>query len=404
MSEKQSRRRRGLAIAGGVTGGLAVGAAIAWGVPRYLARRTRAASADPYANEPFELPPQRSVFTVESSDGVPIHVETAGPDDADLTVVFVHGYMQDMATFYFQRKAVAEAERAGVSMRAVLYDQPGHGKSGPLPRTEYGIEDLAGVLHDVLAAVAPRGPLVLVGHSMGGMTIQVFARLYEQEFRGRVKGVAFFSSSAAGLDTVETRPMRALRRLRRTVLPMLQQVAGWTPDLIDRSRLLAGDLGWLLTRKAAFGHIDPPASLVTLVERMNRRTSMQSIVGYARAILDHDETATLPLFTGLPALVVVGDEDLLTPPEHSRRLAAALGGSRFALIAEAAHSPQLEYPGEISQLLLEMIDKVVAEIGRGSAVSAAPAATRVESRPHLGPERTRRWSPFSRHHGHRLEP
>jgi len=404
MSEKQSRRRRGLAIAGGVTGGLAVGAAIAWGVPRYLARRTRAASADPYANEPFELPPQRSVFTVESSDGVPIHVETAGPDDADLTVVFVHGYMQDMATFYFQRKAVAEAERAGVSMRAVLYDQPGHGKSGPLPRTEYGIEDLAGVLHDVLAAVAPRGPLVLVGHSMGGMTIQVFARLYEQEFRERVKGVAFFSSSAAGLDTVETRPMRALRRLRRTVLPMLQQVAGWTPDLIDRSRLLAGDLGWLLTRKAAFGHIDPPASLVTLVERMNRRTSMQSIVGYARAILDHDETATLPLFTGLPALVVVGDEDLLTPPEHSRRLAAALGGSRFALIAEAAHSPQLEYPGEISQLLLEMIDKVVAEIGRGSAVSAAPAATRVEPRPHPGPERTRRWSPFSRHHGHRLEP
>jgi pimeloyl-ACP methyl ester carboxylesterase len=404
MSEKQSRRRRGLAIAGGVTGGVAVGAAIAWGVPRYLARRTRAASADPYAHEPFELPPQRSVFTVESSDGVPIHVETAGPDDADLTVVFVHGYMQDMATFYFQRKAIAEAERAGVSMRAVLYDQPGHGKSGPLPRTEYGIEDLAGVLHDVLAAVAPRGPLVLVGHSMGGMTIQVFARLYEPEFRERVKGVAFFSSSAAGLDAVETRPMRALRRLRRTVLPMLQQVAGWTPDLIDRSRLLAGDLGWLLTRKAAFGHIDPPASLVTLVERMNRRTSMQSIVGYARAILDHDETATLPLFTGLPALVVVGDEDLLTPPEHSRRLAAALGGSRFALIAEAAHSPQLEYPGEISQLLLEMIDKVVAEIGRGSAVSAAPAATRTDPGSVPGPERTRRWSPFSRHHGHRLEP
>jgi pimeloyl-ACP methyl ester carboxylesterase len=404
MSEKQSRGRRGLAIAGGVTGGLAVGAAIAWGVPRYLARRTRAASADPYAHEPFELPPQRSVFTVESSDGVPIHVETAGPEDADLTVVFVHGYMQDMATFYFQRKAIAEAERAGMSMRAVLYDQPGHGKSGPLPRTEYGIDDLAGVLHDVLAAVAPRGPLVLVGHSMGGMTIQVFARLYEPEFRERVKGVAFFSSSAAGLDTVETRPMRALRRLRRTVLPMLQQVAGWTPDLIDRSRLLAGDLGWLLTRRAAFGHIDPPASLVTLVERMNRRTSMQSIVGYARAILDHDETATLPLFTGLPALVVVGDEDLLTPPEHSRRLAAALGGSRFALIAEAAHSPQLEYPGEISQLLLEMIDKVVAEIGRGSAVSAAPAATRIDPGSVPGPERTRRWSPFSRHHGHRLEP
>jgi pimeloyl-ACP methyl ester carboxylesterase len=397
MSEKQSRRMRGLAIAGGITGGVAVGAALAWGVPRYLARRTRMASTDPYAHEPFELPPQRSVRTVDTRDGVAVHVETAGPDDADLTIVFAHGYMQDMATFYFLRKAIAEADREGVSLRAVLYDQPGHGRSGPLPRTEYGIDDLAGVLHDVVEAVAPKGPLVLVGHSMGGMTIQVYARLYTAEFKERVKGVAFLSSSSAGLDTVETKPMRALRRLRRTVLPMLQQVAGWTPDLIDRSRLLAGDLAWLLTRRSAFGHADPPPSLVSLVEGMNRRTSIQSIVGYARAILDHDETATLPLFAGLPALVVVGDVDLLTPPEHSRRLAAALGGSRFALIAEAAHSPQLEYPGEISQLLLEMIDKVVAEIGEGSTASAAPEPPREQGR-------YRRWSPFTRHLGHRLEP
>ncbi|MCC3764169.1 alpha/beta hydrolase [Glycomyces sp. TRM65418] len=398
MSEQQSRRRRGLAIAGGVTGGMAVGMALAIGVPRYLARRTRLASNDPYAHEPFELPPTSSVRTVDTRDGVAVHVETVGPDDADLTVVFAHGYMQDMATFYFLRKAIAEAGHRGASLRAVLYDQPGHGRSGPLPRTEYGIDDLAEVLHDVLEAVAPQGPLVLVGHSMGGMTLQVYARVHPEAFRERVQGVVFLSSSAAGLDTVETRPMRALRRLRRTVLPMLQQVAGWTPDLIDRSRLLAGDLAWLLTRRAAFGHVDPPASLVSLVERMNRRASIQSIVGYARAILDHDETATLPLFEGLPALVVVGDVDLLTPPEHSRRLAAALGGSRFELIAEAAHSPQLEYPGEISQLLLEMIDKVVAEIGKGPAAPAASAP------PQRDPARQSRWSPFSRHHGHRLEP
>src|SRR5690606_10006458 len=148
-------------------------------------------------------------------------------------------------------------------------------------------------------------------------------------------------------------------------------VAGWTPDLIDRSRLLAGDLGWLLTRRAAFGHVDPPASLVSLVEATNRRASVQSIVGSARAILDHDETAALPQFKGLAALIVVGDADLLTPPEHSRRLAAALAGSRFVLIPEAAHSPQLEYPGEISQLLLEMIDKVAAEIGDDAVADPA---------------------------------
>lgn len=388
MSGRRNRRLRGLAVAGGVTGGVAVGAALAWGVPRYLARRTRLSSSDPYAHEPFELPPQKSARTVKTRDGVAVHVETVGPDDADLTVVFAHGYMQDLATFYFQRKAIANADRE-FALRAVLYDQPGHGRSGALPRTEYGIDDLAEVLYDVIEAAAPAGPLVLVGHSMGGMAVQAFARLHPEVLRERVRGVAFLSSSAAGMDTVETKPMRALRRLRRTVLPMLQQVAGWTPDLIDRSRMLAGDLGWLLTRRSSFGQENPPASLVSLIEGMNRRTSIQSIVGYARAILDHDETATLPAFAGLPALVAVGDRDLLTPPEHSRRLAAALGGSRFTVIPEAAHSPQLEYPGEISQLLLEMIDKVAAEIGNGPAAEAASA-------PEGGREPDRRWTPFSR--------
>ncbi len=395
MSESQSgrggRRARGWAIAGGVTGGIAVGAALAYGVPAYLARRTRASSADPYAHEPFEMPPTNSVRTVEARDGASVHVETAGPEDADLTVVLIHGYMQDMGTFYFQRKAIADAVRGGLRLRAVLYDQPGHGRSSGLVRTEYSIEDLAEILHDVLAEAAPEGPLVLVGHSMGGMTVMQFARLYPEVFRERVKGVAFLSTSAAGLDTVETKAMRSLRRLRRTVLPMLQQVAGWTPDLIDRSRLLAGDLGWLLTRKASFRSPNPPGSIVTLVERMNRRTSIQSIVGYARGILDHDATAVLPQFKGLPTLIVVGDDDPLTPAGHSRRLAEALPGSRLELIAEAGHSPQLEYPGEISQLLLEMIDKVAAEIGDGSLRPEAPGADR---------ERHRRRKPFSRHHGH----
>ncbi|THV40535.1 alpha/beta fold hydrolase [Glycomyces buryatensis] len=391
------RGGRGLAIAGGVAGGVAAGAALAIGVPRYLARRSRGAHGDPYASEPFELPPTNSVLTVNSHDDVHIHVETAGPDDAALTVVFAHGYLQDSATFYFQRKAIAEAAANGASLRAVFYDQPGHGRSGPLPRTEYSIDDLAATLDDVLAATAPTGPLFFVGHSMGGMTIQAWTRLHPEEFRERVKGIAFLATTAAGLDTVETKPMRALRRLRRTVLPMLQQITSWTPQLIDRARLLSGDIGYLVTRRNAFGVADPPHSLITLVERMNRHTPVQSVVGYVRAILDHDETAVLPSFAGLPVLVAVGDSDDLTPPQHSRRLADAIEGSRFALIAEAAHSPQLEYPGEISQLLLEMIDK--AAVGIESAVGA-PVAPEAQARGHSGPNDVRprrRWTPFSRH-------
>ncbi|WP_156925856.1 alpha/beta fold hydrolase [Glycomyces arizonensis] len=406
---RRSRLRR-LAVAGGITCGVAAGAALAIGVPRYLARRTRSSSNDPYASEPFELPPTDEVRTVISHDGVPVHVETVGPEDAALTVVFAHGYLHDASTFYFQRKAIARAVNAGASLRAVFYDQPGHGRSGPLPRTEYSMDELAETLHDVIATVAPRGPLVLVGHSMGGMAVQAFARRRPEVVAERVKGVAFLSTSPAGLDTVETKPMRALRRMRRTVLPMLQQITGWTPQLIDRARLLSGDIGWLVTRRAAFACLDPPHSLVSLVERMNRHTPVQSVVGYVRAILDHDELAALGRFADIPVLVVVGDSDILTPPRHSHRLADAIPGARFVLVAEAAHSPQLEYPGEISQLLLEMIDKVIAGIdtvddgdavetttvgttAAGGARSARPRRARDGSHP--SPRWS--WTPFSRH-------
>nr|WP_277605283.1 alpha/beta hydrolase [Glycomyces sp. L485] len=343
------------------------------------------------------MPPTNSVRTVISHDGVPVHVETVGAEDADLTIVFAHGYLQDSSTFYFQRKAIAKAAEEGASLRAVFYDQPGHGRSGPLPITEYSIEDLAETLFDVIETVAPKGPLILVGHSMGGMTIQAFARIRSEVFDERVKGVAFFSTSPAGLDTVETKPMRALRRMRRTVLPMLQQITGWTPQLIDRARLLSGDIGYLVTRRNAFASADPPHSLVSLVERMNRHTPVQSVVGYVRAILDHDEMKTLPQFKDVPVLVTVGDSDLLTPPQHSRRLADAIAGSRFVLIAEAAHSPQLEYPGEISQLLLEMIDKVAVEID--SVGTTAADSGRTGTVPH----QRRRWSPFTRHDQRRVE-
>ncbi|GAB3221097.1 alpha/beta hydrolase [Glycomyces halotolerans] len=388
MSSRAALRRWAFA------GGVVAGAAVAVGMPRYLARRARAraSAADPYASEPFELPPTDAVRTVISHDKVPVHVETVGPEDADLTVVFAHGYLHDSTTFYFQRKAIAEAQTEGYTLRAVFYDQPGHGRSGPLPRTEYSIDDLAATMHDVIAATAPRGPLVLVGHSLGGMTIQAFARHYPDLFDRRVQGVAFLSTSPAGLDTVETKPMRALRRMRRTVLPMLQQMTGWTPQLIDRARLLSGDIGWLVARRSAFARSDPPDSLVSLIERMNRHTPLQTVVGYVRAILEHDETVGLSRFDGIPVLVTVGDSDILTPPQHSRRLADAIKGSRFVLIAEAAHSPHLEYAGEISQLLLEMIDKVAVGIDTGATATADGDTAGATPRPG-------RWSPFSRPEG-----
>jgi pimeloyl-ACP methyl ester carboxylesterase len=356
-------RLHGAAKAGAFLGAAAAGAAVAAAVPRYLAHRGRTTVADPYADERFDFPPTDSFITVTTRDGVHLHVETLGPVDAELTVVFAHGFLHDSAAFYFQRKALADAIGAGAPVRAVFYDQPGHGRSAAIPATEYSMEALAEALSDVIEQVAPTGDLMLVGHSMGGMTIQAYARLHPDRFRDRVRGVAFLSTSLGGLDAVESGPMRTLRQVRRTILPAMQQVATSTPQLVEGALRLRGDLSWLVVRRAAFAAERPAPSLVSLVERMNQDTPVQSVVGYVRAILDHDETAALPLFEGLPVIVVVGDGDELTPPDHARRLAEAIDGCELTVVTDAGHIPQLEYPSEISQRLLEMIDKITANRG-----------------------------------------
>src|SRR5690606_13913343 len=109
-------------------------------------------------------------------------VERPAPEP---TLVFAHGFCLDMGTFYFQRK---ELVRRG-EWRAVFYDQPGHGRSGSLTTGEYELSALGDGLRAVIEETVPEGPVVLVGHSMGGMTIMALAERHPDMFAQRVAGV-----------------------------------------------------------------------------------------------------------------------------------------------------------------------------------------------------------------------
>ena len=153
-----------------------------------------------------------------ADDGVPLHVEVdefdrprgAGDgapgktaDAPPLTVVFVHGYALNLDCWHFQR-----AGYRGL-VRAVYYDQRSHGRSGRSTDGHATIEQLGHDLKQVLDEVVPDGPVVLVGHSMGGMTIVALAEQLPELFGDRVVGVGLISTTAGGLDP------------SRIVLPML---------------------------------------------------------------------------------------------------------------------------------------------------------------------------------------
>src|SRR5690606_33163238 len=113
------------------------------------------------------------------------------------TVVLSHGYTLDERSWVYQRRALREA-----GYRVVVWDQRGHGASGVAESDTYHVDQLGRDLRRVLAEVVPEGPLVLVGHSMGGMTIMALAEADPEFVRDRVVGVALVSTSAGGLHRI----------------------------------------------------------------------------------------------------------------------------------------------------------------------------------------------------------
>lgn len=105
---------------------------------------------------------------VVAADGVGLHVEIDGDPSAPLTVVFCHGFAVRLGEFDVQCRALRDP-------RLVLYDHRGHGRSGWGTYRRATMEQLGDDLGHVVDACAPSGPVVLVGHSMGGMAIMALA-------------------------------------------------------------------------------------------------------------------------------------------------------------------------------------------------------------------------------------
>ncbi|NEA42229.1 alpha/beta fold hydrolase, partial [Streptomyces sp. SID11385] len=117
--------------------------------------------------------------------------------EAPFTVVLSHGYCLNQDSWHHQRAALRGRARA------VYWDQRGHGRSGWTPGAPPpAIDLLGGDLKAVIDAAAPTGPLVLLGHSMGGMTVMALAERYPDLVRERVVGIGLIGTSAGRLDEV----------------------------------------------------------------------------------------------------------------------------------------------------------------------------------------------------------
>ncbi|HEX4250202.1 MAG TPA: alpha/beta hydrolase [Pseudonocardia sp.] len=303
--------------------------------------------------------------------GTGLHVELDGRPDAPVTVVLAHGWTLDSRSWGPVAAALTSVH-GGVtrpSVRVIRYDHRGHGRSELPARADMTIDGLADDLAELVTELAPTGPVVLGGHSMGGMTIMALAERHPALLAERVAGIALVSTASGGLaETNLGLSVRMLGLVRKGEAKLAE--AAWVdrrPALTRRPALLAPGLRALLVGRGA----DRGALRITTRCLADCRPA--AMVGFRPTLNEHERDAALAAFDGIPTEVLVGTSDKLTPVYQSRRIVEHARRARLTLYPGAGHMLPLERVDGVAGRLAELVE---AAASRGdTALSRAPSGS-----------------------------
>jgi len=291
-------------------------------------------------------------LTVTAADGTPLNVEVDGPGEAEVTVVFAHGWVCELGAWRHQRAFLAER-----GVRAVYYDQRGHGHSGwrSMAPDGIGVRELADDLAAVIAATVPTGRIVLVGHSMGGMTAMALAQRHPELLAERVGGVLLLGTCAGPLGESLTlglpRALTAAHRLVRRHAVSTITLLGLMPRAM--ARLLGIGPYYFFGSLLAVGNRSPWARQATA--RGLWATPLHIAGHTLRSVLAHDERAALGGFDPARTVVVSGLADRLVPYADQVELARLIGEARHVSLPRVGHMVAQEAPDVVNAELARLV-------------------------------------------------
>ncbi len=351
---RESRLLGRLATSAGLLGLAGAGAAVASEL-----RHRRAVARDPVW-ELLRSPLAGDPVTVLSADGSELHVEVFGDGGAP-TFVLIPGWTEELQIWDLLTRGML---RRG--FRVVSFDPRGQGSSDTRRGLDQSIErygeDLTAVLN---ATCAGRDDVIVAGHSMGGMALVAWAA--EVDVSDHARAVALIDTGVSGLvDNLGLLPPSIPSAARREILEPL--LAGDAPMIAYSTPLSRA-----INRYVMFGP-DATAAQMAFVEPMIWRMHGKLRAAAAVTMRELDLTAALAR-VNVPALVVVGDSDRLTPPVQARRMVSALPQvAELVVLRRTGHMTPLERPAELEQALVELAGSVgmPAPLHDG-AVPAQPA-------------------------------
>lgn len=356
-------RREGIGLVAGVAalalGGVAAGFRIEREV---VGKKLRPGITEADAEPFFAL--RSGGPEVETLDGVKLHVEVdeldperEGEPGSDVTLVFLHGYALSLDCWHFQRRALRGKHRM------IFYDHRSHGRSSRSSSNLSRISQLGADLAQILREVAGPGPIILIGHSMGGMTVMELARQHPEWFGGSdptdgvgpIVGVGLVCTSSD--DLLDRHPVRGLpsRILARAAVPAMAAL-NRIPTVVEHTRRAGSDLTWLLTGVMTFPSPVPPA-YVKFVGEMLSQTPLDVIADFYPAFADLDESEALRVINQLPTAVVGARQDLVTPFRHTVLLIEELPNADVLVLDPCGHMAMIEYHDRVSHLLEKLITR-----------------------------------------------
>jgi pimeloyl-ACP methyl ester carboxylesterase len=304
----------------------------------------------PGADEPHTLRPESEV-RLSRPDGTSLYVERYGPPDAP-AIVLTHGAGANRTSWYYAIRALSQR------FQVLVWDMPGLGHSDKPHRGDYSLERHARDLEAVLGLVAGR-PALLVGHSMGGMVVLTFCRLFPGHLGTMVRGLGL-------VDTSYTNPARTttasgfVRAIQAPVLEPLLHVTAWLAPLV----WLMSWLGYLngsahlLGRAFGFAGSQTRGQL-DLAARYNPLAWPSVQAHETLAMLRYDAT---PVLAGIPVptRVFTGHLDRLIVPETARLMAGQIPHARLVRLEPAGHMAVFERHDRLVAELAAFADDVLA--------------------------------------------
>lgn len=305
--------------------------------------------------------------TVVAADGVALHVEVDDlpvetgrrarhrarsrgnePRIEDLTVVFVHGFTLNLDSWHFQRAGYRG------QVRTVFYDQRSHGRSGRASRENSTIEHCADDLLRVIDEVAPDGPVVLVGHSMGGMTIVALAEAHPELFGTRIAGVGLIATTAGGLSPLHMIVPVIPEGFGADIAQRVMAGLARGSRVIEHMRRLSSSVALVVTDMFAFGD-EVPAAYIEFVDQMISATPFDVLSEFFPNFDALDKFSVLNALERVPTAIICGTADKLTSIGHSRKMQKAIAGSVLTECEGAGHMVLIERHEQVNAALDQLI-------------------------------------------------